>query len=29
MRLEVHNRGFLCLRNLAPPPAYLPSGHFL
>jgi predicted N-acetyltransferase YhbS len=29
LRLEVHNRGFLCLRNLAPPPAYLPSGHFL
>jgi predicted N-acetyltransferase YhbS len=29
LRLEVHNRGFLCLRELAPPPAYLPSGHFL
>jgi GNAT superfamily N-acetyltransferase len=29
LRLEVHNRGFLCLRNLSPPRAYLPSGQFL
>jgi GNAT superfamily N-acetyltransferase len=29
LRLEVHNRGFLCLRNLPPPRCYLPSGQFL
>jgi GNAT superfamily N-acetyltransferase len=29
LRLEIRNLGFLCLRNLSPPPAYLPSGHFL
>lgn len=27
--LELHNRGYLALRAMAPPPAYLPSGHFL
>jgi GNAT superfamily N-acetyltransferase len=27
--LELHNRGFLALRGMEPPSAYLPSGHFL
>ncbi len=27
--LQVHNRGYLALRGMSPPPAYLPSGHFL
>ena len=27
--LELHNRGFLGLRGMEPPSAYLPSGHFL
>ncbi len=27
--LQVHNRGYLALRGMAPPPAYIPSGHFL
>ncbi|MEP6665446.1 MAG: GNAT family N-acetyltransferase, partial [Nocardioidaceae bacterium] len=27
--LELHNRGFLALRGMTPPAAYLPSGHFL
>ena len=27
--LTVHARGFVGLRNLAPPTPYIPSGHFL
>jgi GNAT superfamily N-acetyltransferase len=27
--MEVHNRGYLALRGMEPPSAYLPSGHFL
>jgi GNAT superfamily N-acetyltransferase len=27
--LELHNRGYLALRGMAPPAAYLPSAHFL
>ncbi len=27
--LQVHNRGYLALRGMSPPPAYIPSGHFL
>ncbi|MBA2559680.1 MAG: hypothetical protein H0V07_07265 [Propionibacteriales bacterium] len=27
--LELHGRGYLALRGMAPPAAYLPSGHFL
>lgn len=27
--LELHNRGYLALRGMAPPSPYIPSGHFL